>query len=128
MDIERKNDHIAACGANYMVSDEFLETEKVSYANIEIGTKVTKIGSKKRSSFSLKEHHWMRYDGIYDDGKYRYIIFRTEFMEQKIDNRYWCYAFIIIGSSLNKLYRVNSNYMSGSDIVIDEFKVFIEKF
>jgi hypothetical protein len=114
--------YISKAGANYLVSDHKLQTEKVPYAGIEIGTKVTKIGSKKRSSFEIKEGFYMRYDGKLFFDSYEYLVFRTPFMDESIQEKWYCYVFNVVTAS--KLLMMSKDCKAASDIDVDSFIVF----
>lgn len=124
LSIDKKIDvnFISSCGANYFSSESRIKCDPVPFAGIQVGDKVTKLGSKKRSSFELKNSFWMEYFGMYTLRGIRHLVFRTEDMEEPIDGMHWCYCFAVVDSSKNILFLSSTNMQAGRDIVIDKFE------
>lgn len=91
---------------------------------IQVGDKITKIGSKKRTSFELQSGVYMEYEGIYKEGGVKYAVFNCPDHEEKpnvqlelfstkpnkpMQYRY-VFSCVFIGRKLNKLlvHRANS--------------------
>lgn len=103
--------------ANYLSSDTLIDFDKKSHLGIKPGDKITKLGTKRRSSFEVIEGHYLEYCGLYRFDEIDHMVF-TSFSEPlQWRDQYWYYAFAIIPDS-NRLY-LQSSENSGFDICVD---------
>ena len=84
---------------------------------IEVGERITKIGTKKRTAFELQDGVYMEYEGIYKEGNVKYAVFncpdhqakpnvQLELFATKPKNTMqyrYVFSCVFLGRKLNKL-------------------------
>ena len=112
---------VSQFGANYLVCDplEYKPQKEVLYfgeTKIIPGTKISKIGEKKRTSFEAAADSFFQYDGTIKLGKIKYCLFSSTW-EDIPEEPVYRYAFAM--EETNKpvfLYLQSKNGNSGFDI------------
>src|SRR5688500_1466325 len=87
-----------AAGANYLVSENPIVADPLPFAGMTPGMKLSAIGSKKRTQFSMQEGHWMQYCGINSQTQCKYAVFKSEGMFEPEKGKYYAYGFTIVGN------------------------------
>lgn len=112
-------------GANYLVSDQPLVCFPEPFAGMNVGDKVSGLGSRKRASWRMKPGYFIQYHGQYNLGNNTYVVFLSQGKEVISQGLYWYYAFAILLESDDRLY-CHTQFNAGYDIVVDEIQPFTE--
>ncbi len=114
-------DIIVKHGANYLIAnpDNYKPNKETLYfgeTKITPGTKISKIGIKRRTSFSIKEDSFLQYEGTLKIRDVKHVIFSSSWPDDE-NSVIFRYAFAI--ANTNKptfMYLTTKSMMGGADI------------
>jgi hypothetical protein len=121
-------------GAMYLCFDQKIKITPTTLTTtegitLEVGEKITQIGRKKRTMFTLNQGIYMIYEGIYKEGNVKYAVFNCPehnvkpnvqlelFSSGKKEVQYrYVFSCVFVGRKLNKLLIHKNNSCRDIDV------------
>ncbi len=114
-------DIVVKYGANYLIAnpDHYKPIKETLYfgsTKITPGTKISKIGNKKRTSFEIKDDSFLQYEGTLKIRDVKHVIFSSSW-EDELNTPIYRFAFAIANTTRPKfMYLTSKSMQSGADI------------